>query len=273
MKTGAKAENRFDSDARHYANYLESPEGRLRADLTFATLQEFLPAKSPTKTSFVLDVGGGTASAAVRLARLGFHVTVLDSSPAMVELAQRNIDEAGESKAITVKRGEAADLANIFSVQSFDIVLCHNLLEFVDDPRSVLRGIAPLMRSPSAILSILVRNQAGEVLKAALGSGDLTTADCNLNENFAEESLYGGKVRLFTPDALSKMLEYESLRQIAMRGVRVLADYLPPQISRSAEFERIFALERKLGIRSEFAGVARYLHVMACPATPRMVDA
>jgi hypothetical protein len=47
---------------------------------------------------------------------------------------------------------------------------------------------------------------------------------------------------------------------IAERGVRVVADYLPPQIDRQAEYERIFELERKLGRRPEFAAIARYTH-------------
>jgi hypothetical protein len=59
------------------------------------------------------------------------------------------------------------------------------------------------------------------------------------------------------------MLKEASLKVVAQRGVRVLADYLPPQISRSAEYERIFAFERELGKRQEFIAVARYIQCMA----------
>ena len=59
---------------------------------------------------------------------------------------------------------------------------------------------------------------------------------------------------------------------IAERGVRVLADYLPPRVSRSAEYERIFKLERKLGSRPEFAAVARYIHYLAHRAGPAAED-
>jgi hypothetical protein len=38
---------------------------------------------------------------------------------------------------------------------------------------------------------------------------------------------------------------------------------LPPQISRSEEYERIFQLEHKLGSRLEFAAIARYIQVIA----------
>src|SRR5215469_11807020 len=113
MKTTAKTDsNRFQSDAGKYAAYLETPEGRLRADLTFANLQEFLgPAKDSLRA---LDLGCGTGATAIRLAQLGFQVTLLDSSPAMLDLAQRAAQEAGVAEKITLKLGDAARLADLF---------------------------------------------------------------------------------------------------------------------------------------------------------------
>ena len=180
MKTGVKNESRFENDASRYAAYLETPEGRLRADLAFANLQEFLPASAGVNSLRALDLGCGTGAAAVRLARLGTHVTLLDSSATMLALAERTIVEAGVSDKITVKRGDAAQLADIFQTGSFDIILCHNLLEYVDDPGAILHGAVRVMRDSSAILSVLVRNQAGEVLKAVLQTSDLAAAEHNL---------------------------------------------------------------------------------------------
>lgn len=265
METMFKNENRFESDVSRYAAYLETPEGRLRGDLTFANLQDFLPAPSRTDSLCALDLGCGTGTAGIRLARLGIHVTLLDSSPTMLDLAKRTISEAGVSN-ITVTHGDAVRVADIFQRESFDIILCHSILEFVDDPGAILRGAVRLMRDSSAILSVLVRNQAGEVLKAALQTGDLAAAEQNLDKEWGEESLYGGKIRLFTSEFLEAMLQDASAAVTARRGVRVIADYLPAQISRSAEYERIFALERKLGRRSEFFGIARYMQALAHPA-------
>jgi hypothetical protein len=59
------------------------------------------------------------------------------------------------------------------------------------------------------------------------------------------------------------MLKAASLAVITERGVRVLADYLPPQVSRSSDYERILELEHKLGSRSEYAAVARYTQCFA----------
>jgi S-adenosylmethionine-dependent methyltransferase len=268
MKTTVEGENRFENDANQYAAYLETFEGRLRADLTFANLQEFLQASEGGKPLHALDLGCGTGAGAIRLARQGFHVTLVDSSPAMLELAERTIAEAGVSNKITVKQDDAAHLANILQTASFDVILCHNLLEYVHDPVTVLRGAMHVMKDSSAILSVLVRNQAGEVLKAALQTGDLAAAQYNLTADWVQESLYAGRVRVFTPDALEKTLKDALFTINVRRGVRIIADYLPAQISRLAEYDRIFALERKLSKRGEFFGVARYLHCLASCTTP-----
>ena len=114
MKTRVKSESRFEDDASRYAAYLETPEGRLRADLAFANLQELLPASAEVNSLRALDLGCGTGAAAVRLARLGIHVTLLDSSATMLALAERAIVEAGVGDKITVKRGDAAQLPDIF---------------------------------------------------------------------------------------------------------------------------------------------------------------
>jgi len=253
---------RFQNGADKYAAYLETPEGRLRSDVTFANLQDFLPVQAKASLC-ALDVGCGTGATTVRLARLGIHVTLLDSSPAMLDIAQRKAQEAGVTDKVVLQHGDAAQLANLFHTAAFDVILCHNILEYCDDPSAVLRGAARALRDSSAILSILVRNRAGEVFKAALQAGDLAAAENNLTAEWGQESLYGGTVRLFTPGSLRTLVTEASLAPIAERGVRVLADYLPPLISRSDEYERIFELERKLGSRPEFAAVARYTHCFA----------
>lgn len=269
MKAKVEDENRFD-EARRYAQYLESPEGRLRTDLTLANVLELLPAGG-TKSLQVLDLGCGTGVASIRLACVGAEVTLLDSSAAMLEIAKQAISEAGVQDKVTIKRGDTNKVADMFPAATFDVVLCHNVLEYVDDPGAVLRNAAKMMKGGSAILSVLVRNQAGEVMKAAL-HGDVEAAERKLDAEWGQESLYGGKVRLFTHEALALMLGAASLTVKAKRGVRVLSDYLPATISRSTDYKRIFALERRLAVRQEFVGVARYLHCMAACATPTLQE-
>ena len=276
MKMVAKTDSeRFHSRADKYAAYLETPEGRLRFDLAFANLREFLRLPQATRSLRALDLGCGTGATGVRLARLGIHVTLLDSSPAMLDIAKHAAREAGVPEKIVLKHGNATQVANLFPMGSFDIVLCHNILEYVDHPSAVLSAAAQVMRCDSTgigILSILVRNWAGEVFKAGIQEGDLGAAEHNLTAEWGHESLYGSRVRLFTADSLRTMLKVASLGVTAERGVRIISDYLPPQVSRSAEYERIFELERKLGSRPEFVAVARYTQYLARCAGPVTED-
>jgi len=267
MQMTARADSgRFQSGADKYAAYLETPEGRLRSDLALANLQDFLALPQIKPSLRALDLGGGTGVVAVRLARLGINVTLLDSSPAMLEIAKRAAREAGVDGKIALKHGDAAQVANLFPGFSFDIVLCHNILEYVDDPNVVLSAAAQVLRTDLTgigILSVLVRSQAGEVLKAGIQAGDLEAVERNLTAEWGHESLFGGRMRLFTMDSLHVMIKRASLAVAAERGVRVISDYLPPKISRGDGDARIFELERKLGSRPEFVAVARYIQIVA----------
>ena len=68
IMTAEADSERFQSGANKYAVYLETPEGRLRTDLAFANLQDFLPPQAKPSLC-ALDLGGGTGATAIRLDR------------------------------------------------------------------------------------------------------------------------------------------------------------------------------------------------------------
>jgi S-adenosylmethionine-dependent methyltransferase len=248
-------------DAVKYAAYLKTPEGRLRLDLAFVHLQEFLPQDK--RSLRALDVGCGTGAAAVRLAQLGFQVTMVDSSASMLNYSRTAAQAAGVADRIAVEQSDASQLARRFDARSFGVIVCHNLLEYIENPSALLRAVSKMLRNTSSVISIMVRNQAGDVLKSAIQSGDLSAAGNSLDAEWGRESLNGGEVRLFRLEGLRAMMKAASLTVIAERGVRVLSDYLPGQVSRDSEYERIFELERNLGARADFAAIARYVQFIA----------
>jgi SAM-dependent methyltransferase len=189
----------------------------------------------------------------------------------MLDFAKHAAREAKVTERIAPKHGAAAQLAKLFRAGSFDVILCHDILEYVDDLGAVLRGAARALRDPSGILSVLVRNQAGEVLRAAIQNGDLAATESNLNREWDMSPCTGQGAAICGREPASQLVA-ASLAVTAERGVRVMSDYLPPLVSRSAEYERIFDVERKLGKRTEFAAVARYTHCLAHRAGPVMKD-
>src|SRR5580698_9772901 len=113
----------------------------------------------------VVDVGGGTGGLAVPLATLGHNVTVVDPSPDALAAAQRRAAEVAVS--LSVVQGEAASVAEMVGLATADLVICHNVLEYVDSPADAMAGIARVLR-PSGVVSVLASNAVAAVLHHAL---------------------------------------------------------------------------------------------------------
>src|SRR5258706_11305154 len=121
-----------------------------------------------------VDVGGGTGGFAVPLAQAGHRVTVVDASPDALAALTRRAAEAGVADRIAAVQGDGDRLAGLIPLGEADLVLCHSLLEVVDDPAEVVAALAATLR-PGGALSLVVANRAAAVLSRAM-SGHLDTA-------------------------------------------------------------------------------------------------
>src|SRR6266849_1106018 len=190
-------------DADKYAAYLKTPAGRLRSELAWENVRRFLPRNASKRR--VLDVGGGTGFASVQLARMGYEVLLLDGSEQMLGIARQQAEAGGVAARISFCHADAGQLPEIFDIESFDIVVCHNLLEYAENPSATVRDIAHVLRK-DAMLSVLVRNRAGEVLRAAIKSGDWKLAAANLTAETVLDSLFGEPIRVFAPAEVRDLL-------------------------------------------------------------------
>jgi 2-polyprenyl-3-methyl-5-hydroxy-6-metoxy-1,4-benzoquinol methylase len=249
-------------DAQAYGGYLRTIPGRLRTDLAWENLREFLPSQSGAAA---LDVGGGTGQMAVRLAERGVQVTVFDGSEAMLAETERAAMAANLRHRITLVHGDARQLPHLFPPASFAVVVCHNVIEYVECPAEVLQAISSLLvRRDNAVASVMVRNRAGEILSAALKNGDLAAAERNLTAPNVRARLADQLVAVFTPRELRDMLAAAGLSALAQFGIRVLSDYLPEQsVNECSNYAALLALERKLGAQPDFAPIARYIQIIA----------
>jgi S-adenosylmethionine-dependent methyltransferase len=251
-------------DPQAYGDYLRTVPGRLRVDLAWENLRSFLPSEPDAAA---LDVGGGTGETAVRLADCGFRVTVLDVSEGMLAETERAAMETDLRHRITLVHGDAGQLPRLFSPASFTVIVCHNVIEFVERPAEVLQAINSLLvRRHHAVASVIVRNRAGEVLSAALKNGDLATAERNLTTPNVGVKLFDQLAAVFTPRNLREMVAAAGLDNLAEFGIRVFSDYLPDQyVNEDSNYSALLALERKLGSQPDFAAISRYLQIIARP--------
>jgi len=248
-------------DAEKYAAYLKTPAGRLRSELAWENLRRLLPRDDAAKHG-ALDVGGGTGFASVQMARLGHEVVLLDSSEEMLRIAREHADACGVTARISFRHAGTGQLRELFLAESFDVVVCHNLLEYSEDPSTTVRDMAHVLRT-DGVLSVVVRNRAGEVLKEAVKSGDWKLATAHLTAETVVDTLYGNPMRLFAPAKLHEMLAQAGFEAVAEHGVRVFFDYRAQQNPTDATYSEIFELESTLGARPEFFAIARYIQVIA----------
>ena len=115
----------------------------------------------------VVDVGGGSGTRAVPLAIHRCSVTVIDSSVDALAILHRRAQDAGVADLVTGIQADADQLSTVVPTGAADLVLCHHLLEEVDDPAAVVAAVAEAVR-PGGKVSVLVAGRLGAVVGQTL---------------------------------------------------------------------------------------------------------
>jgi SAM-dependent methyltransferase len=209
----------------------------------------------------VLDVGGGTGGFAVPLAELGHRVTVVDPSPDALASLQRRAGEVGVS--VRAVQGEAAGLPDIAAPDSIDLVLCHGVLEHVDELDPALTALAGVLR-PSGVLSLLAANRNAVVLARAI-SGHFDQATQALRDPDGRFGPGDPLPRRFTADQLVELVRAQGLAEVAVHGVRIFADLVPGALvdAEPGAADQLLDLERAAADHDDFRSIATQLHVLA----------
>lgn len=211
----------------------------------------------------ILDAGGGTGGFAVPLAEDGHRVTVLDPSPDSLAALERRIAEAGVSGSVRAVQGEAAAVREVLGDGVYDVVLCHSVLEVVDDPRTAIGVLAGVLRD-GGLASVLVANRAAAVLARAL-AGRLDEATALLDDPTGRWGPSDALARRFTEVEIVALLSDAGLRVRSVHGIRTVSDLISGAVvdADPVAAEELLGLERRLSTRREFLPVAGQLHVLA----------
>lgn len=210
----------------------------------------------------VLDTGGGTGQFAVPLARLGHRVTVVDPSPDALFGLQRRAAEDGVADRVRGVQGDAHGLFEVAERGGYDVVLCHGVLEYVEDPAEGLRNAVAALRPDGGTLSLLAAGLGGAVLARAL-AGHFQEARQVLTDSGAPGE--GAEPRRFTPEQLTDLVEGTGLVVSAVHGVRVFSDLVPGALvdAEPTAREALRELETAVAELPAFRAVATRLHVLA----------
>jgi SAM-dependent methyltransferase len=207
-----------------------------------------------------VDVGGGTGGFAVPFAALGHRVTVVDPSPDALAGAQRRAAE--RQVHLAAVQGDADGLDHLAGEGSADLVICHSVLEYVEDPAAAMAAIARVLR-PGGTVSVLAANAVAAVLHRAL-SGRYDQAReilTGMAVGRRDAPLVDGR-RRFTLAGLTALIEGAGLRAGEAHGIRVFTGLLPAADLDPGAGEALRGLEDEAAVYPALRDIAPRLHVL-----------
>ncbi|WP_344169483.1 class I SAM-dependent methyltransferase [Kribbella lupini] len=217
----------------------------------------------PTAGLDIVDLGGGTGGFAVPLAVEGHRVTVVDPSPDALASLERRASDEGVRELVRGVQGDAADLPQVAGKATADAVLCHGVLEVVDDPAQALQAMASVLRD-GGVLSLLVAQRNAVVLARAL-AGHLTEARTALQDPDGRWGPADPMPRRFDEAAIVAQLAEAGFMVHTVHGVRTFTDLVPAAIvdSEAGAAEALADLERAASQHPAFRALSPQLHILA----------
>jgi SAM-dependent methyltransferase len=208
----------------------------------------------------VLDVGMGQGTQALRLARAGHQVTGVEQDCTMLSVAREALaaEPEGIRGRVRIIEGDGRDTGVHFLPGSFDVVLCHGVLMYIEEPDALLAGLARML-APGGLLSLLVRNADALAMRPGLAgdwAGTLASFDTSAYRN-----RLGLDVRADRLDTLTGTLAGIGAPLHAWYGVRVFTDTAADDTAVPDDVEALLAAEERAGRTDPYRRVAALLHL------------
>lgn len=198
----------------------------------------------------ILDFGSGAGATAAHLAACN-DVTAVEPSADM--LAQR---EAG---AYTQLQG-GIELVRAMEDASFDMVLCHNVLEYVDEKEAYLRELSRVVK-PGGLLSLVKHNRAGRVMQMTVLLNNFDMANTLLDGGNGTTSQFGD-IRYYEDGDVLCWLPQMELQ--SLWGARTFWDLQQKQECHTdpAWQEQMLALENRVSEIKTYQDIAFFHHML-----------
>ena len=210
--------------------------------------------------SQVVDVGGGSGTRAVPLARQGCLVTVVDTSIDALAILRRRAAEAGVADNIRAVQADADRLTAVIPDGQADLVVCHHVLEQVDDLTATLMSLSAVLR-PGGHLSLLVPGRLSGVLGHAL-AGRAGEARAMVEDPAGRWGPGDPLRRRFDIAGITAELTGAGLEVGPISGLGVVSGLLSGRSAHAVDAE-LAALEQVLATHDPLRQIAGDLHVLA----------
>lgn len=229
-------------DIAHYRQTLEQPWGKIFYQVLFDQLKE-------VKGKRVLDFGAGFCLTADFLSKNNTVVAVDPSAEMLYHQEQPNLS----------KYHGSIDLLNQFPDASFDVIICHNVLEYVamEDYPTYLTAFHRLL-TPSGQLSIVKHHRAGKVMQAVVFNHQIDTAmDLLAGADYHSPSFNQGRCY-----DMAELVQSGQFRIERYQGIRTFYALQPNEIkSEMGWLEDMTKMELAVCDHSPYRDISFFHHV------------
>ncbi len=249
----------FDKVGDQFVAYYDTVRGYVREQLTRQNLSPFV-GQEPMD---VLDVGGGDGRDAIWFASQGHRVRLVDPSPVMLGKARQAVSQEALDGLITIEEGDPNRVL-AGADASYDLVLSHGVLMYLDDPQDHLDLLGKLVK-PGGIVSVLTKGKAGSLFrllhKRDIQAATILQASDRLTNNLGENVLAVNEA------AFRVMLKLAHLSLWRSFGVRIATEFDYRRIAElpDGELASIINIEAGLGSDESTKGLGQMLHFISKP--------
>lgn len=261
------SDRNFDDLAHRFEkNVYQSLKGRIRLGVLKRDLSEFIPqlfSSAGTRLN-LLDAGAGKAPMSIECAALGHRVTLVDLSLEMLKHAVAKVESEQLDKHVDVYHGSIQQYCQQYcdqqmaqSNQQYDVIFCHAVLEWLQDPLPVLTNLVDRL-SKGGKLSLSFYNLDGAIYKNLLRT----------NFKKMESQSFSGRRRSLTPTYPRKIEDVKHwlsdlpVELLCHSGIRVFHDYVFNLENRERDPDSLYQWELFYSRQSPFRELGRYQHFL-----------
>ena len=210
----------------------------------------------------ILDFGSGEGITADHFA--GYNeVTAIEPDEDMLAGAWKD-------HAYTQIVGDSSALSQ-FDDDTFDVVLCHNVLEYIDDKKSVIQELTRVLK-PGGIMSVAKHNRAGRVMQMAVLLDDFDKANALLDGENSMASKFG-EIRYYEDEEINEWMPDLDVEKVY--GIRTFWDLQQNQEKHADEAwqEAMVKLDMRVSQMDAFRQIAFFHHLILINNRREEIDA
>jgi len=199
----------------------------------------------------LLDFGSGKGVTACYYARCNDVVAIEPSAEA--------ISERWQAYPYQQLLGSTEELKKLPD-ESFDVILCHNVLEYAEDRAKIVQEFARLLK-PDGLLSVVKHNRAGRVMQMAVLLNDFDRAHELLDGEDGAAAQYG-TIHYYEDSDIEKWSAELQIEKTL--GMRTFWDLQQNQENHKEEDwqKRMLELEMRVSEREEYRAIAFFHHLL-----------